>query len=87
MAAALAFRSLFAMLPVVVVATVVVKGARGTEDFKKVVSWLINALGLRDVQIVPPDQMMAGASAAAAGRRRPWGSASGSRKSSPSSRM
>ena len=33
MAAALAFRSLFALLPVIIVATVVVKAYRGTEEF------------------------------------------------------
>lgn len=51
MAAALAYRSLFALLPVVVVTTVVVKGLRGPEYFQQMAHSVIAGFGLLDVRL------------------------------------
>ena len=53
MAAALAYRTLFALLPVLVVATVVLKGLRGVEQFRELAHSVVDALGLRDIEIRP----------------------------------
>lgn len=50
MAAALAFRTLFALLPVVVVSTVVVRAVRGDEGFVNLVHDVLGALGSYGVQ-------------------------------------
>ncbi len=55
MAAALAFRSLFALLPVIIVATVVVKAVRGTDDFLQLVRDLLVSFKLDAIVMVPPD--------------------------------
>lgn len=52
MASALAFRTLFALLPVVVVSSVVVKAVGGAEPFKRLVASVIDALGLNDIGVV-----------------------------------
>lgn len=54
MAAALAFRSLFALLPVLVVATIVVRSVIGIDEFMRVVDQLLSAAHLADLQIVLP---------------------------------
>jgi len=51
MAAALAFRTLFALLPVVVVSTVVVRAVQGTDKFQENVKSTFVALGLYQVQL------------------------------------
>ena len=54
MAAALSFRTLFGLLPVLVVATVLVK-AMGAEDwFFQPLAELMNVLGLGELRIIPP---------------------------------
>jgi membrane protein len=45
MAAALAYRSLFALLPIVVVVAVVVKGVRGPENFQQMANYVVSAFG------------------------------------------
>lgn len=52
MASALAFRTLFAMLPVIVVSSVVVKAMGGAEPFQRLVASVIEALGLNDIGVV-----------------------------------
>ncbi len=54
MAAALSFRTLFGLLPVLVVATVLVKAMGAEEWFFKPLGELMNVLGLGDLQIIPP---------------------------------
>jgi membrane protein len=54
MAAALAFRTLFALLPVLVVSTVVIRALRGEQKFFEMVSRLIAAAGLKDVEMIAP---------------------------------
>ena len=54
MAAALAFRTLFGLMPVLVVATVLVKAVAGQEMFLSRMSELLNMMGLDDVRIIPP---------------------------------
>jgi membrane protein len=53
MAAALSFRTLFALLPVLVVSTVIVKGVQGIDPFLKLVNDIIEGLGLNQLQIEP----------------------------------
>jgi membrane protein len=60
MASALAFRTLFALLPVVVVSTVVVKAVGGADQFKPLVSQIIASLGLSDVEFYPPQTIESG---------------------------
>lgn len=55
MASALAFRTIFALLPVVVVSSVVVKAFGGMEPFRKLVARVIQAMGIYDLQFTPPD--------------------------------
>ena len=55
MAAALSFRSLFALVPVMIVATVLVKAYRGTEDFLQLTRDLLVSFKLDLIVIVPPD--------------------------------
>ena len=54
MAAALSFRTLFALLPLVVVSAVLVKAMQGMDQFKRLVTWLINALGANAVEVQLP---------------------------------
>ena len=56
-AAALAFRTLFALVPVLIVAMIVVKAMRGTEDFFQLTQQVFAAVNLDQVQFVPPDQV------------------------------
>ncbi len=60
MASALAFRTLFALLPVVVVSTVVVKAVGGAEPFKRLVASVISAFGLNQYEVVPSSTNVAG---------------------------
>ncbi len=46
MAAALSFRTLFALLPVVIVSAVLVKAVQGVEGFQRLVGNIVNAVGL-----------------------------------------
>ena len=55
MASALAFRTLFALFPVVVVSTVLVKALGGTDHFKPLVRNVIDSLGLSNVEFIPPN--------------------------------
>lgn len=54
MAAALAFRTLFALAPVLVVVTIVVRAVSGVEEFLRLSGVLLDGAGLGDVQIVFP---------------------------------
>jgi membrane protein len=54
MAAALSFRTLFGLMPVLVVATVLVKAAAGEKVFLSRLSELLKVLGLNEVRIIPP---------------------------------
>lgn len=51
MAAALSFRTFFALIPVLIVATVLVKALRGEEMFRGIVSWTLDSLGVRDIEL------------------------------------
>lgn len=53
MAAALSFRTLFALFPIVVVSTVLFQGLRGTDRFHELIGNLVEGAGLDDVQVVP----------------------------------
>lgn len=53
MAAALSFRTLFALFPIVVVSTVLFQGLRGVDRFHELVGDLVEGAGLDDVQVVP----------------------------------
>lgn len=53
MAAALAFRSLFGIVPVLVVATLVAKSVMG-DEFPKAVATLVSQLGLDSIRVIPP---------------------------------
>lgn len=55
MAAALTFRTLFAIFPMAVVTTVIFKGLKGTEHFESLVGGVIEASGLASVQVTPVD--------------------------------
>jgi membrane protein len=55
MAAALAFRTLFALLPVLVVSSVIFKGLRGVDRLKELVGDLIAGLGLDQVTVIPAE--------------------------------
>jgi len=55
MAAALAFRTLFAMLPVLVVSSVIFKGLRGVDRLKELVGDLISGFGLDQVTVIPAE--------------------------------
>jgi membrane protein len=59
MAAALAFRTLFGLLPVLVVATILVKAIRGTEEFVQLTGELLASAGLDQVKIMPPSEVLA----------------------------
>ncbi len=54
MAAALAFRTLFGLMPVLVVATVLVKAMAGQEMYLSRMSELLTMMGLDEVRIIPP---------------------------------
>lgn len=54
MAAALAFRTLFALAPVLVVATILVRAIAGLDEFLRIIGGLLDAAGLGDVRIVLP---------------------------------
>lgn len=54
MAAALAFRTLFALAPVLIVSMVVVKSIRGTDGFIELTGDILEAVGLDQLQITPP---------------------------------
>lgn len=53
MAAALAYRTLFAMLPVVVVSSVLYKVFRGVDQLQELVRSLVQSSGLDQVQVIP----------------------------------
>jgi membrane protein len=55
MAAALSYRSLFALLPIVVVVAVVVKGVRGPEYFQQMANYIVAAAGFDTITVAPPD--------------------------------
>ncbi|MFV2069155.1 MAG: YihY/virulence factor BrkB family protein, partial [Pirellulales bacterium] len=57
MAAALAFRTLFGLIPVLVVATILVKALRGTDAFMGIVRDLLTSAGLDQVKIIPPAEV------------------------------
>jgi len=59
MAAALAFRTLFGLVPVLVVATILVKALRGTDAFMGIVHSLLASAGLDQVRIIPPAEVAA----------------------------
>lgn len=63
MAAALAFRSLFALLPVLVVATVLIKAVRGTAAFLELTRELLAATGLADIRVISPTELGTGPAA------------------------
>src|SRR5262245_40413157 len=50
MASALSFRTMFALLPVLVVSTVVIKNLRGPREFESLTSQLIHALGMYGIE-------------------------------------
>jgi membrane protein len=52
MAAALAFRTLFAVFPVVVVGMVIYQGLRGVEHFHELVTEIVDRAGFYDVEVV-----------------------------------
>jgi len=54
MAAALAFRTLFALVPILIVGMVVVKSMRGRDGFLELTNELFAAVNLDEVRIVPP---------------------------------
>ena len=53
MAASLAFRTLFGILPVLVVVTVAARSLLGS-NFQKITGQLIDAMGLNEIKIIPP---------------------------------
>ena len=53
MAASLAFRTLFGILPVLVVVTVAARSLLGS-NFQQITGQLIDAMGLNDIKIIPP---------------------------------
>lgn len=53
MAAALTFRTLFALFPIVVVSTVLFQGLRGVDRFHELVGDIVEAAGLDEVYVVP----------------------------------
>ena len=55
MAAALSFRTLFSLLPVLVVATLVVKGLIGLEPFLAMAEELLVSVGLDTIRVIPSD--------------------------------
>lgn len=55
MAAALAFRSLFALLPVLVVTTIVVKGLKGTDALLVLTRDVFRTAGLNTIRLIPAD--------------------------------
>ena len=67
MAAALAFRTLFAVVPVLIVATILVKAISGTGKFIELTRNVLVSLKLNDVHIVPPLDGVNGTTGAAAG--------------------
>ncbi len=60
MAAALSFRTIFGLLPVLVVATVVVRALGTDEHFLEPLEELLEFWGLNDVRIVPPTDVESG---------------------------
>ncbi len=54
MAAALAFRTLFALFPVLVVAPILLKAVRGTDAFLELTGDLLASTSLADIHVVPP---------------------------------
>lgn len=61
MAAALSFRTLFALLPVVVVSAVLVNAMQGPEQFKQIVHWVIASTGLENVTMAVSEAVAEGA--------------------------
>jgi len=55
MAAALSFRTIFSMLPVLVVTTLLVKGLIGLEPFLAMAEELLASVGLDTIRVVPSD--------------------------------
>ena len=53
MAASLAFRTLFGILPVLVVVTVAARSLLGS-NFQKITGQMIDAMGLNEIRIIPP---------------------------------
>ena len=56
MAAALAFRTLFGLLPVLVVATILVKAIKGIDGFQKLMGDLFASAGFYEVRIILPSE-------------------------------
>ena len=63
MAAALAFSTTFALLPVLVVATIAVRAISGTDAFLQLVQSIIEGTQLADVHLVPPTDVTPSAAA------------------------
>ncbi len=57
MAAALAFRTLFGMVPVFVVATILVRALIGIDEFLLLIDGLLTAAGLGEIHVVPPAEV------------------------------
>jgi membrane protein len=55
MAAALAFHTLFALMPLAIVSTALFKGIQGIDDFQSLVHQLVQSAGLDAVRIMPAD--------------------------------
>jgi len=55
MAAALAFHTLFALMPLAIVSTALFKGIQGIDDFQSLVHQLVQSAGLDEVRIMPAD--------------------------------
>lgn len=56
MAAALTFRTLFALFPIVVVSTVLFQGLRGVDRFHELVADIVEAAGLNEVYVTPLEE-------------------------------
>ena len=60
MAAALAFHTLFALMPLAIVSTALFKGIQGTDSLRALVRRMVQSAGLDDVRIMPADSVAAG---------------------------
>jgi YihY family inner membrane protein len=54
MAAALSFRTLFAMLPVIIVVAVLINAMQGPQQFQNIMDYVVEAMGLNNVNVVVP---------------------------------
>lgn len=58
MAAALTFRTLFALLPVIVVSAVLVNAWQGPAQFKSLAAWMVDVAGLDAVRVQTPESVV-----------------------------